>query len=392
MHTDGLRLDPDTGIWQVDVSVEGRRRQLSSKTKNLAEARRFRDKVRAELWASTKLGRPQQGRTWTEATTLYLERARRKGNRALRDVMLQLQWLEPHLGGGLLRITDDLVAEALEAKRREGVQRLVRGEWRRLRDVSPATLNRYYSTIHSVLACAHARGWIDRIPHWERGSESARVEYLTVPQWRALRAELPEHIRPMAEFALLTGMRKAVVAGLRWEWITDSAILVPASVMKAKKAHRIDLTADLLSLLESQRGNHREWVFTYDGQQCKDPAGMAWQRALARAGLPEKFRWHSLRSTFVVWHLEAGTPMEVVMRWGGWNRIEVLLKHYAHFTTAISARHAGAITNAVMARDESVKETQSVSSQSQVIDLGWRMGLEPTTTGITIGDEGGKSS
>ncbi len=103
-----------------------------------------------------------------------------------------------------------------------------------------------------------------------------------------------------------------------------------------------------MRVIAGQAGKHAKWVFPYqaagkDVGPIVQPAGMAWRKALVRAGLPRSFRWHSLRSTWVVWHLESGTPLEVVMRLGGWSRLDVLVKHYAHFSSGIADRYVNAV-------------------------------------------------
>jgi len=55
----------------------------------------------------------------------------------------------------------------------------------------------------------------------------------------------------------------------------------------------------------------------------------AWRRALSRAGIAD-FRWHDLRHTWASWMVQAGCPLEVLQKLGGWQRMEMVLR-YAHF-------------------------------------------------------------
>jgi site-specific recombinase XerD len=52
-----------------------------------------------------------------------------------------------------------------------------------------------------------------------------------------------------------------------------------------------------------------------------------------RAGI-KGFRWHDLRHAWASWHVQAGTPLNVLQELGGWASYEMLLR-YAH----LSAEH-----------------------------------------------------
>lgn len=45
----------------------------------------------------------------------------------------------------------------------------------------------------------------------------------------------------------------------------------------------------------------------------------------------EDFRWHDLRHTWATWHIQRGTPLEVLQELGGWSDYK-MVKRYAHFT------------------------------------------------------------
>jgi len=42
----------------------------------------------------------------------------------------------------------------------------------------------------------------------------------------------------------------------------------------------------------------------------------AWRKALKRTGI-EDFRWHDFRHTWASWHVQAGTPLNVLQELGG---------------------------------------------------------------------------
>ena len=59
-----------------------------------------------------------------------------------------------------------------------------------------------------------------------------------------------------------------------------------------------------------------------------EAVGSAWKRAMRRAEVVN-FRFHDLRHTWASWHVQAGTPLQVLMELGGWSDMKMVLR-YAH--------------------------------------------------------------
>ena len=51
------------------------------------------------------------------------------------------------------------------------------------------------------------------------------------------------------------------------------------------------------------------------------------------------FRWHDLRHTWASWHVQAGTPLNVLKKLGGWASLDMVLR-YAHLGADHLAEHA----------------------------------------------------
>ena len=54
----------------------------------------------------------------------------------------------------------------------------------------------------------------------------------------------------------------------------------------------------------------------------------AWYKALKKVGI-EDFRWHDLRHTWASWHVQNGTPINVLQELGAWENV-AMVRHYAH--------------------------------------------------------------
>ena len=51
------------------------------------------------------------------------------------------------------------------------------------------------------------------------------------------------------------------------------------------------------------------------------------------------FRWHDLRHTWASWHVQSGTPLQVLQELGGWSSYEMVLR-YAHLSAGHLADYA----------------------------------------------------
>ena len=74
-----------------------------------------------------------------------------------------------------------------------------------------------------------------------------------------------------------------------------------------------------------------------------------------------------------------GTPLEVLRQLGGWASMDMVLR-YAHLAPGYVA---GYIENASLTISPTGDNEVSEDSQGNCGVVGWLMGLEPTTAGIT---------
>jgi integrase len=113
---------------------------------------------------------------------------------------------------------------------------------------------------------------------------------------------LPDHLAHMALFAVNTGLRDSNLCGLRWAWevpvaqLGRSVFVIPREVFKSRRPHVVILNDAAWSIVESRRGQHADWVFTFRGKPIQTMNNTAWQRARRKAGL-SGVRIHDLRHT-----------------------------------------------------------------------------------------------
>ena len=105
----------------------------------------------------------------------------------------------------------------------------------------------------------------------------------------------------MALFMVNTGLREGELCSLRWDWeqkvpeLGTSVFVLPDS--KNGQPRVVVFNRIARGMIDSVRGQHPEYVFSYRGAPHSRMNNSAWRKARARAGLPQ-VRVHDLRHTF----------------------------------------------------------------------------------------------
>lgn len=305
--------------WWACLSLPGRKTiRRSLKTSDRTQAQELHDKLQAELWRVRQLGEKPR-RSWKEAVIRWLDEKQHK--RSLRSDLAHIRWLDPYLGGLMLdEITIGVIAELREAKRKIA---------------KPASVNRMLAFVRSVLKLAKNEWeWLERIPMIKLLPEpKRRIRWLNEMEIARLLAELPPHLKAMAEFSLATGLRAGNVMGLEWQQVDmqRKCAWIHADQFKTDKAIAVPLNRRACEVILAQMGKNDRYVFTFEGDRVGQASTKAWRKALKRAGI-EDFRWHDLRHTWASWHVQNGTPLHVLQELGGWES-EEMVKRYAHLSS-----------------------------------------------------------
>jgi len=266
-------------------------------------------------------------KTWEDAVERWLfEKA---GKASLNSDRCIFRWLEPYLSGLPLRDINRGVVDAIT------LRKIKTG-------VANGTVNRMLALVRAVLRrAAHDWEWMGAVPRVRLLREpTRRVRYLTALQAQRLLEQLPSHLAEMVAFSLATGLRKSNVTGLQWSQIDLSRCMawVHPDQSKSRQAIAVPLNRDAMRVLAVQVGKHATHVFAFKGETIAKVSTAAWKKALKRAGI-EDFRWHDLRHTWASWHVQNGTPLNVLQELGGWESPQ-MVRRYAHFSAAHLAEYA----------------------------------------------------
>jgi integrase len=311
--------------WYYKFTIKGKTVYRSTGTSDKEKAQQIADKVKAQSWDQINLDvKPRY--FWEDAVIRYLEQTDKK---TIDDDKSILRWLRPYLDGlHLDEISKDTVEKVMFQKLNTGV--------------SKTRVNRTTTVINTILnkACKEW-GWIDTVPHIRKYKEpSVRVRWLTKDEASRLLAQLPPHLEAMVRFSLLTGLRESNVTLLEWNQIDMQRHVawIHPDQAKAGKAIGIPLNNEAIEVLKNQIGKHSIRVFIFNGQPVKKAGTRAFKNALSKAGI-ENFRWHDLRHTWASWHVQNGTPLQVLKELGGWASY-AMVQRYAHLAPEHLAKYA----------------------------------------------------
>lgn len=284
------------GQWHIDKQIYGRRICQSTGTDRLEEAERYLARLCEQEREAQIYGiRPE--RRFEEAAAKYVLENQHK--RSLRNDIDRLKGLMPWIGQERLdRLHMGTLTPYIEDRRRAGR--------------AAGTINHGLKIVRRILNLAatewmdeHGLTWLDRPPKIRMLPDvSKRQPYpLSWDEQERLFKELPRHLANVALFAVNTGCRDQEICGLKWDWevlvpeLETSVFIIPAAYVKNGDERLVVLNRIARSVLQEVRGQHREYVFSYQGKRITRIMNSAWLRARNKADLPH-LRVHDLKHTY----------------------------------------------------------------------------------------------
>jgi integrase len=261
--------------------------------------------------------------------------------------------LTPHFGGRrLANLTTADVREYIAKRQadttvtfrahinrgRHGVAREVPERSRAIAGASNAEINRELTTLKRVFALAIQGGKLLHRPHIPLLREdNIRTGFFEPNQFASVYEHLPPAIRPVIEFAYITGWRiPSEVLTLEWRNVDFKAgeVRLDPGSTKNREGRVFPFTDDLRRLLEAQHAEHVQlrkagqvvpWVFfrkvadNRGGE--KHPRAIraftkAWKAACTAAGCPGRIP-HDLRRTAVRNIVRRAVPERMAMQLSG---------------------------------------------------------------------------
>ena len=286
--TPGLTKRND--IWHINKVIKGKRLYESTGSSDLEEAERYLAQRITEFRGQLIYGE-RKVYTFIEAATKYLKEVEKK---SLDRDAVTFKAVMPYIGNmPLERIHMGTLEKFIAERKAAGIKN--------------GTINRDLAIISRVLTLAArlwrdelGNSWLQEMPLIQLLKANKRKPYpINDLEQQRLIAELPSHLRDMVIFALNTGCREAEITRLRWDEENRKLDIFTLLGERCKNGEDriIPLNSIAKAIIDAQRGNHDEYVFTYKGNPVLRMNGHAWCKARERAGL-KQCRIHDLRHTF----------------------------------------------------------------------------------------------
>lgn len=295
------------GIWHIDKVVRGQRLQESTGSSEREEAEQYLihrlEKLRQEQVYGVR-----QVRTWREAATRFLVEFKDQASIALSAS--HIEQLDPYIGDLPITHIDDGTLSAFKRDRQKPTKTVAGnvkpGVSNRTVNIALQRVVRILNLCHRKWRDAEKRPWLDSVPMISMLEEkrSSRKPYpLSWDEQSILFAEVPDHLLRMSLYKVNTGCREQEVCKLRWEWeirvpeLETSVFLIPPGFggrhdkagVKNGDERLVVLNRVAMSVIDGQRGLHRDLVFPYGQPDQFGPTALhrmndtAWKKARVRA-------------------------------------------------------------------------------------------------------------
>lgn len=286
-------------FWHYDFQFKGRRYHASTGCPSKRDAER----VEAEARRRAAIGDEAKPTITVDLATGLWWEARGQYLRSEATVIYQLANLAEGLGRNV--ILSDVTLPDLD-----------RYIARRRATVSNASVNRETALFRRVCNFVEARGF--EVPDilWKDAKlreEAPQTRILTPAEEMRLFEHLPDSLKPLVEFALLSGQRKGEIVTMRWADVDLGAGRATVWA-KGQRPHSFPLTPRMVALIANQPKVCAQ-VFTYVAERDSPPRGdrprrlkghrypfsrqgwdRKWRTALKAAGI-EGYRFHDNRHT-----------------------------------------------------------------------------------------------
>ena len=184
-------------------------------------------------------------------------------------------------------------------------------------NAKPETATRVRQRMEVVFDYAIASGWrtdnpavaVSKVLPWSRGKKEHHpaMAYGKLPAFlQALRASTADTFTRLGlEFLVLTAARTGEVRFMEWGKVDTEAATwtVPASHMKARRAHRVPLSQRALAILEETRNLGTGGALVFPSRKGKPLSNLAFTMLLRRLDVGDAVP-HGFRSTFKDWTME----------------------------------------------------------------------------------------
>lgn len=241
-------------------------------------------------------------------------------------------------------------------------------------EYAPATINRRLIFLKKCYSLAIKREHLTAKPNielFEVGDSNARQGFFEDTDFRKLYNALPADLKDFALFGFLTAWRKSEISCLRWKYLENGVLRIPAKETKTKKARSVVIAGELAEVIERRKAARSykkpdettavsEFLFHRDGERIIE-FRKAWATACKKAGCAGRL-FHDLRRSGVRQMIRSGVPQNVAMRISG-HATMVMFRRYD------IANEADLKAAAEMVQRYNAAQSATAAAQSNVVSI-----------------------
>jgi integrase len=336
--------EPSGPYWIAYVGMDGQQYCESSRNKSTGIKGTHADAVRLLNLREGKIAEgapvtPKIGRlTFDDAAADLLNDYTTNGKRSIEVVERRVtKHLTPFFGGRRMSdITTSDVRAYVAHRQRQGIVHHRTGK--RIGDVSNAEINRELALLKRMFTLATQDGKLLHRPHIPMLAENnVRKGFFEAEHLAVVLAQLPQEVRPVIQFAAITGWRiNSEVLPLEWRNVDFAAgeVRLDAGTTKNGEARVFPFTSELRTLLKERDAERKRlkkagvivplvfFRLVAKGRGgSKEPRRIkafkkAWELACKSAGCPGRIP-HDLRRTAIRAMVRRGIPERVAMTLSG---------------------------------------------------------------------------
>jgi integrase len=334
-------------FWHIYYYCNGRQIRESSKSESKMAAERLLHRRFNEMGSGFQRGRASENLKYEEIRQSLLDEYRARGHGSFltmpdgTETLSGLSYLDEFFAG---RLVESITSDVLRAFIRKRKERGPNGC-----PAKNSTINRNLALLRHMMNLARREGRIQFIPRFPMLKENPpRKRFLGYEEFKKLRDELPERLRPIVMLLYNTGCSLGEAKGIYWRQVDLDALEIRIeSERKVENRPRIIPLDGLAELVAELKRRQDLSEYRFDRMFSVTNLRKAWRRACIRLGLGrmeslpngrEIYRGllvQDLRRSAVRNMIDAGVAEKVVMEVSGYKRREVFDPYNVVSTTQL---------------------------------------------------------
>jgi integrase len=231
----------------------------------------------------------------------------------------------------------------------------------RMKEVSPATVNRALSCLKSIFNKAIAWGRYNGINPVCKvkmfHEDNKRLRYLEKEEITRLLSVCEGHLKPIVIVALNTGMRLGEILNLKWHDVDFRRDIIYLLTTKNSDDRKIPMNSNVKSALIAVRKNpDSPYIFCNKDGKPFTSVKKSFFTALKNSGIKD-FRFHDLRHSAASHLVMSGVDLNTVRELLGHKSLDMTLR-YAHLSPDHKRRAIDLLGSVV---NEGLKEKEHIS-------------------------------